>query len=85
MSEHEIREQLQQLSDALEGLDVDPASKAKLNALVDELESQLQSPVTEDSSVPQQLDELVAAFETDHPTLAGILNRIMVTLSSMGV
>jgi hypothetical protein len=86
VTERDIREQLQQLADTVDGMNVDPANKAKLSALVDGIENQLQAPVAaDDSSLPDQVDELVAVFESEHPTLAGILNRIMVTLSSMGV
>lgn len=86
MTERDIREQLQQLADAVDGAEMGADSKARLTQLVEDIEGQLEQPVVaEDSSLPDQVDELVAAFEAEHPTLAGILNRIMVTLSSMGV
>ncbi len=86
MSQQDIRELLQGLDDALKELSIDEASRAKLDTLVNDLEAQLQSPVAmAETSLPDQVDELVATFESEHPTLAGILNRLMVTLSSMGV
>jgi hypothetical protein len=41
--------------------------------------------LTEPGSMVEQVDGLVSSFERDHPTVAGILNNIMLTLTSMGV
>jgi hypothetical protein len=86
VTSRELRQQLEDLQQTLESASLDQSSKDKLSKLVAAIESELQSPpLADDSSLPEQLDELVAVFESEHPTLSGILNRIMVTLSSMGV
>lgn len=87
MEQQQLREQLDQLAQEIEGLQASGADKDRLVNLIADIESQLDDSASSDQSenLSDQVDSLISAFEAEHPTVAGILNRIMVTLSSMGV
>lgn len=87
MEQQQLREQLDQLAQEVEGLRASEAEKDRLASLIADIESQLDDSVSSEQpeNLVDQVDSLVSAFEAEHPTVAGILNRIMVTLSSMGV
>ena len=88
MDPKHLHQQLQHLQNEIDGLSVDDENRAKLHALIDDIDRELGvSPqfVLEDSSLQDRLDDLVTNFETEHPTLAGILKDIMVKLASIGV
>jgi hypothetical protein len=87
LNEQELRGQLDELAVAIENMPAAEAEKAQLQALIDNIESQLSNAVVEGEpeSLADQVDTMVSGFESDHPTVAGILNNIMVTLTSMGV
>lgn len=84
MNEQQLRDQLQQLMQAVEALPVDAEQRATLEKLIADIESQLHLPDDEGSLV-DQVDSVVSAFEVEHPRIAGILNNIMITLGNMGV
>ena len=87
MVKEKIATSIESLRAEIDNLDVDDtAAKARLGALVRQLEGQLdesdQRGLTElDSSV----NELIEDFGVKHPRIAGILNDLMVTLSGMGI
>ena len=87
MDQQRLREHLDQLSNAVEGMQVADAEKCKLSDLIVDIERQLAEPLIEHEShgLIEQVDGMMSSFERDHPTVAGILNNIMVTLTSMGV
>ena len=87
LNEQELRGQLDELTVAIENMPAAEAEKAQLQALIDNIESQLSNAVVEGEpeSLADQVDNMISGFESDHPTVAGILNNIMVTLTSMGV
>jgi hypothetical protein len=86
MDQQQLREHLDQLNEAIEGLQAPDVDKDKLNNLIVDIEQHLTEPLlAEPQSLVDQVDGLVSGFERDHPTVAGILNNIMVTLTSMGV
>lgn len=84
MNEQQLREQLQQLANALEGLPVAAEQRASLQALIADIESQLGTTDTDDSLV-EQVETVVSVFEVEHPRIAAILNNIVVTLGNIGV
>ncbi len=65
----------------------DHESREKLNRLINELETKLESPddKNQDSSLILNIKETIGHFETEHPRATAILNDIMVTLSNMGI
>ena len=87
MDQQQLREHLDQLSNAIDGLQASENDKNTLNELIVDIERQLAAPLleTEHHSLVEQVEGMVSDFERDHPTIAGILNNIMVTLTSMGV
>ena len=87
MEKQQLRDYLEQLNAAVEDSSALAADKSKLSELVSNIEQQLDEPVwqTEPQSLTEQVDELISSIETEHPSVASILNNIMVTLSSMGV
>ncbi len=87
MDQKQLQDYLDQLNTAIDKSGAPEADKAQLNELIETIEQQLDDPLlAEDSdNLADQVDVMVAQFESEHPTIAGILNNIMVTLSSMGV
>lgn len=88
MDPKHLHEQLQRLQTEVDTLSADDENRAKLHALIDDIDRELgTSPqfVLEDSSLQDRVDELVSSFEAEHPTTAGILKDIMVKLASIGV
>ncbi len=74
--------------DQLEAADV--AVKEKLLALIDDIEKQVQAPSGQLSSssqpqATQRLPELIEQFELEHPQITNSLNRLLTTLSGMGI
>jgi hypothetical protein len=88
MDPKQLHEQLQRLQLEIEGLTVNEDNRAKLHALVDDIDRELGTGpqfVLEDSNLQDRLEELVSNFEVEHPTVAGILKDIMVKLASIGI
>lgn len=85
------REELDQSLDALRAevakLDESDSSKARLNSIITNVERHADDAIddAEDESVVEQVQSHIEQFETEHPGVTGILNRIMVTLSNIGI
>ena len=90
MAQQDLREQLVQLANEIDQLTIDDQRKVQLQALIERVEQQLE---TDDAEEPRdlrdqlrdQLEEAVSQFEAEHPTLTGVMRRVLMTLSSMGV
>ena len=88
MDPKHLHEQLVTLQKEIDVLAVNDANRAKLHALLDDIDRELGTGpqfVLEDSSLQDRLEELVSSFEVEHPTTAGVLKDIMVKLASIGV
>ena len=87
MQEQQLREHLEQLAEAVKAMEAPAEEKARLSSLIEDLEQQLGNPLLaeESQTLVDQVDSMVSSFEQQHPTISGILNNIMVTLTSMGV
>lgn len=88
MDQKQLREYLEQLDSSIESLEgADEQQRAQLQGLINDIEQQLAADAlpADQGSLSDQLDQLISEFETEHPTVSGILNNILVTLSSMGV
>ena len=83
MSQQQLRDQLQELMRMVQGLPVGNAQRARLEALVADIESQLGTP--DEASLAEQIETAVSAFEIEHPRIAAILNNIIATLGNIGV
>lgn len=88
MSDSELHELIGQLKSEIARLGPqDDEARARLRALVAEVEQRL-DPAEEDDAAEdlmERLRETVERFEVEHPRATGILNNIMVTLGSMGI
>jgi len=87
LNRQQLIEHLDQLTSAIQDMQATDNDKEKLSQLIFDIEQQLSDPTLgrDNASLTEQVDGLVSNFETDHPAVAGILNNIMLTLSSMGV
>lgn len=87
MSKEKIAASIESLRAEIDKLEVEDATaKTRLDALVVELEKQLDKPGDAGASgLDESVKELVEHFEVAHPRITGILNDLMVTLSGMGI
>jgi|GEM_PF-5519647 len=84
----ELRQKLQELSTELDRAD-SPELTERLKPLINSIEDQLaaEGDVTaaSDGSLVATVNELVAEFEVEHPSLSRIVADISIKLSSMGI
>ena len=88
MGKDKVREYLADLKHEIAGLKGSEANaRERLNALTAEIEDVLNGPA--DSTRKRALIESVRAhteqFEAEHAGITGVLDKIMVTLSNMGI
>jgi hypothetical protein len=84
MNEQHLREQLRRLAAELESLSENDTKRATINALVADIELQLNEGVADDSLV-DQVEAAVSLFEIEHPRIAAVLSSIVTTLGNIGV
>ncbi len=87
MDQQQLVKYLDQLNAEIGDLKAPDSDKERLSELILDIERQITGTVVESEphTLVEQVDVMVSRFEGDHPTVAGILNNIMVTLTSMGV
>lgn len=87
MEREQLRAQLDQLNEAINASGASAADKQRLGGLIDDIEKQIDEPqvAQEPQSLADQVESMISTFEAEHPSVASVLNNIMVTLSSMGV
>jgi phage shock protein A len=87
MSKEEIQKAIARLKTEIDTLDADKAAvKKRLNSLIRDLERQLEhADEVDHGPMIERMGSLVEQFETEHPTITGILNGIMTSLSNMGI
>ncbi len=86
MSEQKINEAIGALREEGERLD-NPEAKERLTNLVDNIEQYVDySGVSEEhQDLVEDVKEAIVHFEVEHPSITGILNEVMMTLSNMGI
>lgn len=82
---HKSLEALQTELDKLEGSDEEIRDRAA--RLIVDIERQLENPedTEQKDSLLEKIPKLIDQFEVEHPRITGIMNRIMMTLSDMGI
>ena len=86
MSQEKLEKELEKLRAEIDNLSSDDtASREKLNQLITEIETLLQSSEEEDNGIVDNVRDAINHFEAEHPRATAILNDIMVTLSNMGI
>ena len=88
MTEQQINDALEELRREIEKLDIgDQETKERLADLVESIEQRM-TPGVVDEDQPDlivEMNEAVTQFEVEHPRITGILNDIMMALSSSGI
>ena len=88
MTEHDLKALLEQLRIELDDLDHGASEKReRLQGLLAALEHRLANPRedNEDEALQDTLSGALTRFEAEHPRITDLLNRIMVSLSAMGI
>lgn len=88
MEQRQLKEYSEQLTQYLQEMHASDKEKQALQALIDQIAGQTADNSVElsaDQSLSDQVDSLASMFEAEHPTLTGVLNNLMITLTSMGV
>ena len=87
MATERLEQLLAQLQQEVEGLGVsEVGEKARLDALIAEIELTLaQDNLDAQATILEGLRMKVTEFEVEHPTATGIAQRLMQTLSDMGI
>ena len=86
MSKEDLRRSLDALQTELEQI-TDPAVKDRIAHLIKDIERQINEPEAPEhgQKAQQKLPGLIEQFEAEHPKITESLNRLMVTLSGMGI
>ncbi len=83
---NQLNEALQALRDEIDNLNTDESRKQSLNTLADQVEQQFDdSSNSGNQGLIESLEETISEFEVEHPALTSIINRLLVTLSNMGI
>lgn len=87
MSQEKLEKELERLRAEIDNFaSDDAASREKMNQLITELETLLQSSEEDENhGIVDNVRDAINHFETEHPRATAILNDIMVTLSNMGI
>ena len=88
MNKQELKDSLATLQTELEQLDdTNTETKERINELISEIEQQLENPedAERSDSLLEDIHKHIELFEVEHPRITGILNRIMMALSDMGI
>jgi len=87
MHKENLRETLNKLRLELDSTvnSVDDQLHTALKEIADDIETALGDEPVEVRSGREQLQEMAAKFETDHPRLANILGELTDTLTKMGI
>lgn len=87
MSKEELHHSLKALQQELDKLEESNEEiRDRATRLIVDIENQLDtSNNDEDDSLIDRIQKLIEQFEVEHPRITGIMNRIMMTLSDMGI
>jgi hypothetical protein len=87
MADIEINEAIFKLRQEIEQIgETHPELKLRLETNLDELEDKLDA--SDDDNhlhLVADMKDALSQFEVEHPTITGVLNQLMVTLSNMGI
>jgi hypothetical protein len=87
MSVSDLQLQLDSLNQQLEhNPDLTAEDRANLTEVMEQIQAQIElETVSQDPSIADGVNLAVERFEVDHPTIAGTLRNVLVTLGSMGI
>ena len=76
-----MNETLNKLQEEIKSADLDPAKKAELESLVEQLKGEQ----TEKDGLMADLGRAIEEFESSHPKVTGLLSRVSNFLSNSGI
>lgn len=87
MSVSDLQLQLDSLNQQLEhNPDLTAEDRTNLTEVMEQIQAQIElETVSQDPSIADGVNLAVERFEVDHPTIAGTLRNVLVTLGSMGI
>lgn len=88
MSKEDLHKTLERLRAEVSSLDIDAGPvKDRVNSLISDLEHQAQNldDAGHRATLRDRLTTLIQQFESEHPSITGMLEQIMVALNSMGI
>jgi hypothetical protein len=85
--DQELRKLLEQIRQELEHTEsVDEKGRDLLHALDADIHELLErSEASQSPSIPSRLEEAIAHFEVDHPSLTSALSQLLASLSNAGI
>ena len=84
VTESRLHQELEQLRREIEALPLEEGDKERLAGLVEDIETHDAADLAP-HHILDSLDQQISRFEAEHPTLTGVLNNLLVSLSNMGV
>lgn len=88
MTEQKINDALAQLRKEIERLEIgNRAAKERLTSLVESIEERVEASGggEEHQDLVDEMKDAITHFEVEHPRITGIINDLMMTLSSAGI
>ena len=88
MTKSEFRKVLERFRSEINALEeVDVQVRERVNVLITDLEQQVETldDAQRRRTALDRLTELTERFETEHPAIAGMLDRIIATLGNIGI
>lgn len=88
MTEQKINDALAQLRKEIERLEIgNRAAKERLTSLVESIEERVEASDggEEHQDLVDEMKDAITHFEVEHPRITGIINDLMMTLSSAGI
>ena len=87
MSVSDLQLQLDSLNQQLEhNPDLTAEDRSNLTEVMEQIQAQIElETVSQDPSIADGVNLAVERFEVDHPTIAGTLRNVLVSLGSMGI
>ncbi|MCG8323982.1 MAG: DUF4404 family protein [Thiotrichales bacterium] len=86
MIKEDLHQSLQALQDELDKLEESHEEvRDRATRLIYDIEQQLDDPEGQGDSPIDRIPKLIEEFEVEHPRITGIMNRIMMALSDMGI
>lgn len=88
MTEQKINDALAQLRKEIERLEIgNRAAKERLTSLVESIEERVEASGggEEHQYLVDEMKDAITHFEVEHPRITGIINDLMMTLSSAGI
>lgn len=87
MDKDQIYQDLNRLVKEIDQIPLDEDERRRLHGIVGEIEVHVQEPAQTErpEELADTVDELITRFEAVHPSVTGVLRRVLNALGSMGI